>query len=375
MNKRDYYEVLGVEKTASQDEIKSAFRKLAKKYHPDVSKEPDAAEKFKEAQEAYAVLSDDAKRKQYDQFGHAAFDQNGGQGGFGGFQGGFEDFDFGDIFENIFGGGFGFQGQSSRGRSNRATKGPDSLLRMKLSFEEAVFGCSKEISIDVTEDCKECDGRGGFEEKSCERCHGSGTITSEQHTILGSFLSKTTCPECGGKGKTYARSCSACHGSGRIKTNKTLEVNVPSGIDNGDRLRLAGKGEVGRNGGPNGDLYLEFIVSEHEFFERDGDDIDLVVPLTMTEAILGCKKDIPTLYGNVKLSIPAGTENGDQQRLKGKGIKNDVEHRKGDMYVTMKVITPKKLSREQKQLIEKLSNTDLSDNEIKSFDKFVSKNQ
>lgn len=373
MDKKDYYEVLGVQKNASQDEIKSAFRKLAKKYHPDVSKEPDAEAKFKEIQEAYAVLSDEEKRKQYDQFGHAAFQggAGGAGGGFGGFD--FSGFSYDDIFDNIFG-GFGGFGGSSRRSSNRATKGNDSLVKMTLTFEEAVYGTKKEIELEVTETCDHCHGKGGFDETTCEHCHGSGTITSEQHTIFGSFLSKTTCPHCGGKGKSYKRKCSECNGTGKIRVEKELEIKVPAGVDTGNRLRLSGKGSVGTNGGPNGDLYIEFTVKEHEFYVRDEDDIYLEVPLTLTEAILGCKKEIPTLYGNVNLTVPSGSESGDKQRIKGKGIHNDSTHRKGDMYIVLKVITPKKLSKEQKRLIEMLDDTDLNDKEIDKFKRFVREN-
>ena len=373
MDKKDYYEVLGVSKSASQDEIKSAFRKLAKKYHPDVSKEPDAEAKFKEVQEAYAVLSDEEKRKQYDQFGHAAFQggAGGAGGGFGGFD--FSGFSYDDIFDNIFGGFGGFGGSSRRG-GNRATKGNDSLVKMTLTFEEAVYGTKKEIELEVTETCDECRGKGGFDETTCEHCHGSGTITSEQHTIFGSFLSKTTCPHCGGKGKSYKRKCSECNGTGKIRVEKELEIKVPAGVDTGNRLRLSGKGSAGTNGGPNGDLYIEFTVKDHEFYVRDEDDIYLEVPLTLTEAILGCKKEIPTLYGNVNLTVPAGSESGDKQRIKGKGIHNDSTRRKGDMYIVLKVVTPKKLSKEQKRLIEMLADTDLSDKELEKFTRFVKEN-
>ncbi len=369
MNKRDYYEVLGVDKNASEAEIKSAFRKLAKKYHPDVSKEENAAEKFKEAQEAYAVLSDEQRRKQYDQFGHAAFDNNGGMGGAGGFSGfDFSDFDFGDIFDNIFGGGFGFS--SGRNRT-RATRGSDRLMRMRLSFEEAVYGCSKDIALDLTENCDSCDGHGGFHEEVCSRCHGSGTITTEQRTILGAFMSKTTCPSCGGLGKSYKEKCSKCNGTGHIRSKKTISITVPSGIDTGNRLRVTGKGEPGENGGPSGDLYLEFVVDDHKLYQRDGNDIYLEVPITITEAILGCKKEIPTIHGNVTLTIPSGSDSGDKHRLKSKGIENKSTRRTGDMYVILKVKTPNKLSRDQKKLLDELSKTDLTDNEIKSFEKFV----
>lgn len=373
MNKKDYYEVLGVNKSASQDEIKSAFRKLAKKYHPDLNKDDPktAEEKFKEVQEAYSVLSDENKRKQYDQFGHAAFNGGAGAAGFGGFDA--SGFDFGDIFDNIFGGsGFGFN--SAKSAHNRASRGADQLMKIKLSFEEAVFGTTKDISLDVVDTCTECHGAGGFDETTCDRCHGSGTITSEQHTIFGSFLSKTTCPECAGKGKTYKRLCNNCRGKGRIKTTKTLSVTIPSGVDEGDRLRIAGKGNAGNNGGPNGDLYLEFIVSEHEYFVRDHDDVYIEVPITIAEAVLGCKKEVPTLDGNIKLTIPSGTDDGDKQRIKGKGINNSTDHHKGDLYYVIKLVTPKKLSREQKQLFEKLKDTNLEDSEIAKFNKFVKKN-
>lgn len=374
MDKKDYYEVLGVSKTASQDEIKSAFRKLAKKYHPDVSKEADAEAKFKEVQEAYAVLSDESKRKQYDQFGHAAF-QGGGAGGAGGGFGGFDfsGFDYGDIFDNIFGGMGGFGGTGRSGRS-RPTKGNDSLIKMKLTFEEAVFGTKKEIEIETIDECEECDGKGGFNETTCDKCHGSGTITSEQRTIFGTFLSKTTCPNCEGVGKTYKKKCTHCNGKGRLKVEKTLEVKVPAGVDTGNRLRLSGKGSAGTNGGPNGDLYIEFTVSDHEYYVRDGDDIYLETPITITEAILGTKKEVPTLYGNVVLTIPEGSESGDKHRIKGKGIQNDSSRRKGDMYIVLKVVTPKKISKDQKKIIEMLKSTDLSDSEIKKFEQFVKNN-
>ena len=376
MNKRDYYEVLGVSKSASQDEIKSAFRKLAKKYHPDVSKEPDAEAKFKEVQEAYAVLSDSDKRKQYDQFGHAAFEQGGaGQGGFGGGFSGFDfsGFDYGDIFDNIFDGIGGF---GRRNSSNRSRRGSDSLMGMKLTFLEAVFGCKKDISLDVIEECDNCNGKGGFGESTCDNCHGSGTVTSEQHTIFGSFLSKTTCSKCGGTGKTYERTCTSCHGTGRVKKTKKLEIKVPAGVDTGTRLKLSGKGDAGVNGGPNGDLYIEFTVSDHEYFVRDENDIYMEVPITITEAILGCKKEVPTLYGNVTLTIPAGSESGDKHRMRGKGIDNQTTRQKGDMYVVLKIVTPKKLSREQKKLLEELNKTNLNDdNDIKRYLKYVEKNK
>lgn len=380
-NKRDYYEVLGVSKNASDAEIKSAFRKLAKKYHPDLNKDdPSATEKFKEVQEAYEVLGDQQKRSQYDRFGHAGVSGSAGGAGFSGFGGGFSgfegaDFDFGDIFDNIFGGGFSSFGGSSRGSSqNRRNRGSDLLMRVDLSFEDAAYGTEKDFDLDVVEDCENCNGQGGFDSKSCDTCHGSGTITSEQHTILGSFLSKTTCPDCHGTGKTFKKTCPECHGKGKVKNHKTITVTVPSGIDTGDRLRVAGKGNAGSNGGDNGDLYLEFVVKEHEFFNRDGDDIYLELPLTIAEAILGCKKEVPTLYGNIQLTIPAGTASGEKQRIRGKGIDSKAHRTKGNMYVITKVVIPRKLSRAQKKLIEQLAETELEDREIDQFNKFTKRN-
>lgn len=367
-NKRDYYEVLGVDKNATEADIKSAFRKLAKKYHPDVSKEENAAEKFKEAQEAYAVLSDPEKRKQYDQFGHSAFNNNGGAGGFSGFEG----FDFGnmsDIFDDLFG-GMGFSG-SSRSRSrktNSPKKGNDILYRMTIDFEEAVYGTKKDVKIDVEENCSKCDGAGGFDSKTCQECHGSGTVTQEQRTIFGSFLSKTTCPYCHGSGTTFEKTCDECHGRGKVTNRKTITITVPAGIDTENRLRVSGKGGAGSNGGPNGDLYIEFTVRDHDFYHREDDDIYIELPLTITEAILGAKKDIPTLYGKVELTIPAGTQNGEKMRLRGKGVENVNTKRKGDMYVITKVIIPEKLTRDQKKLFEELSMTDLENNKyFKSY--------
>ena len=373
MNKRDYYEVLGVSKTATDAEIKSAFRKLAKKYHPDVSKEENAAEKFKEVQEAYAVLSDPEKRKKYDQFGHSAFQNNGsGAGGFQGFDG-FDFGDMGDIFDDILG-GFGFSSNSRRS-ANGPRKGNDVLYRMTISFDEAVHGCEKDIDLDTVDNCPNCHGEGGFNSKTCPECRGSGTISSEQRTMFGSFLSKTTCPECHGTGNIFEKKCPDCNGKGKIRKNKTITVTVPAGIDNGNRLRLTGKGEAGENGCRNGDLYLEFTVKEHDFYKRNEDDVYIDLPLTITEAVLGCIKEVPTIYGNVELTIPGGTQSLDKLRLRGKGIENVNTKRKGDMYAVVKVIMPEKLTKEQKSLFESLANTELDNSTvIKKYKKFLKDN-
>src|SRR5574344_1872409 len=341
MEKKDYYEVLGVSKTATQDEIKSAFRKLAKQYHPDINKSHDAPAKFKEAEEAYSVLSDESKRKQYDQFGHAAFNQ----GGMGGNQGGydFSDFDFGDIFGDIFGGAFsgGYGGRTS----NRPQKGRDSLKNIRLTFDEAVFGAKKDIEIDTVENCEYCDGNGGTDE--------------------------STCPECDGKGKIYAHTCTHCRGKGKIKVTKTIEVKIPAGVDNGMQLRVAGKGEAGSNGGPNGDLYLEFTVPEHPLFKRDGLDIYLTLPITISEAVLGCKKDIPTLYCNVRLTVPAGSTTNDKQRIRDKGIPDPNGYRKGDMDVVIKIDVPNRLSRDEKKVYEELKDIASESSEYKKIEGYL----
>ena len=384
--KRDFYEVLGISKGASEADIKSAFRKKAKELHPDLHKDdPHAEEKFKEVQEAYSVLSDENQRKMYDQNGHAGVSGHGpSTGGFGGAGGSYDfsgaGFDFGDIFDSIFGGagGSGFGGFSDfgGGRSSgpRVSRGSDILMRMDLTFEEAVFGCEKKFQIDVVENCDKCHGHGGFDKEECSTCHGKGTVTTKQQTILGAFMSTTTCPDCKGQGYTYKRRCTECGGKGKVKNNKKLTINIPAGINTGDRQRISGKGNPGANGGENGDLYIEFLVDEHDYFVRDNDDIYLEVPLTISEAVLGCKKSIPTLYGNVKLTVDAGTNSGDKERIRGKGVDNTYRKHKGDMYVIFKVYSPKKLSRDQKKLFEELEETDLDTDEIRKFNKFTKEN-
>ena len=375
MNKKDYYEVLGVSKTASDDEIKSAFRKLAKKYHPD-NKETGNAEKFKETQEAYEVLSDKTKRSQYDQFGHQAFNNNAGGGGYtystnmGGFD--FNDVNFDDIIDNLMGGGFGRR----RGKANREARGSDVSLSMKISFEDAVYGVEKEVELEHYVICDECNGKGGHNAESCKYCHGSGTVTEEQNTIFGSFMSRTICPYCKGAGHSFKDTCNKCRGKGIVKEKGIKKLKIPAGIDTGNQLKIAGYGMPGANGGDSGDAYIEFTVAPHVLYKRSKDDILLDVPITITDAVLGCKKDIPTLYGTVTLNINSGTNSGDKQRLKGKGVENPATKRKGDMIITLNIITPTRLDRSQKDLFNRLSDTDLeSSNEFNKFNDYMKKNK
>lgn len=379
MAKRDYYDVLGVDKSATDAEIKSAFRKLAKKYHPDLNKEADAADKFKEVQEAYDVLGDESKRKTYDQFGHAAFDQGaaggnpyGNYGGYGGFSGfdtsgfGFEDIDLGDLFSAAFGGGFG-----RKKRSNKPQKGEDVLYRMKISFKDAVFGSKKEVTMDLTEECDTCDGKGGFHEKKCSTCNGTGKITREQNSLFGTFMSQTTCPDCSGTGRAFENTCTDCKGKGYIKKRKTITVTIPAGVDTGTQIRIKGKGEAGLNGGPNGDIYVEFIVEEDEIFTRDDYDLYMHLPINISDAVLGCEMEVPTLNGNILLTIPSGSQNNDKLRVKGRGVPYLNSNKVGDLYIVLNIVIPTKIDRKQKKLFEELRETDLDNNDkIKKFKKY-----
>ena len=374
MNKKDYYEVLGVSKDASDTEIKSAFRKLAKKYHPDVSKEENAAEKFKEAQEAYAVLSDKEKRQKYDQFGHSAFDNN----GYGGFSG-FEDFDMSDILRDIFGGGFGFSsgGFSSFGGSrqsaNRATKGPDISVIFEMNFEEAAFGTETKVELNIDDVCDECDGHGGTGIKTCSACGGTGYVKEQQRSLFGAFITQRPCSTCGGTGETYTTKCSNCKGTGKKKVKKNIVVKVPAGVDTGDHLRVPNKGPAGENGGPNGDVYIEIKVNKHPLFKREDEDLFIELPLTITEAVLGCKKEVPTLDGSIILNIPAGSQSGDKHRIKGKGLKSPKGRATGDLYVILDVVIPNKLDRKQKKLFEELESTNLKTSKFDVYEKYLKK--
>ena len=355
-NKRDYYEVLGVNKGASEDEIKKAYRSLAKKYHPDMNPGDKTAEvKFKEVNEAYAVLSDSDKRAKYDSYGHAAFDPasggGGGYGGFGGFSGG--DFDFGDIFSSFFGGGGGYGGSSSR--ANMPREGDDVATRVSVSFEEAAFGCKKEVNFARIENCPDCSGSGAQSQsdiEKCPECNGLGRVTVRQQTMLGYMQTQRTCQRCSGRGKIIKNPCKNCNGKGRIRINKKLEVNIPSGIDDRQNIILRGQGSAGVNGGPSGDLIIEVKIKEHKIFTREGNNVYCEIPISFVEATLGAEIDVPILGGETeKYKIPDGTQSGTTFTFKGKGIPDINTKRKGDMIFKVAVETPKNLSSKQKDML------------------------
>jgi len=351
--KRDYYEVLGVPKNASDDEIKKAYRKLAMKYHPDRNQGDAAAgaeAKFKEAKEAYEMLSDGQKRAAYDQFGHAGVDPNmrGGMGGADGF-GGFAEA-FGDIFGDVFGGG------GRRGGGRQVFRGSDLSYAMEITLEEAAEGKEAQIRIPSWDDCGTCHGSGakpGTKPITCTTCHGAGAVQMRQ----GFFSVQQTCPQCRGTGKIIPEPCPTCHGQGKIKNNKTLEVKIPAGIDDGMRIRSTGNGEPGTNGGPPGDLYIEIRVKKHEVFERDGDDLHCVVPVSITTAALGGEIKVPTLTGMAAIDIPDGTQSGKQFRLRGKGIKGVRSSYPGDLYCHVRIETPVKLTEHQRKLLKELDDS------------------
>ena len=364
MAKRDFYEVLGVSKSASQDEIKSSYRKLAKKYHPDLNKEEGAEEKFKEVQEAYDVLSDENKRAQYDQFGHAAFDQNAGFGG-GGFSG-FQDVDLGDIFGSFFGGG---ARRSSQRRG--PTRGSDTLMQVRISFMDAINGKTIVVPVTYDETCSSCSGSGAENSSdivTCSECRGSGTVNAVQQTIFGTVQTQRTCPKCQGTGKEIRNKCSKCQGKGYNRVKRDIEVTIPAGINNGQQIRVPGKGERGLNGGPNGDLFIEINVASSKEFKRDGNDIHINVELSMVQAALGTNIEVDTVYGKVEVTVPAGTQNNQTLKLRGKGVK-DVRNPSiiGDQHIHIIVKTPTKLNEEQKKLLEKFLEIEESKSKNKSF--------
>jgi len=373
-NKRDYYEVLGIEKSASEDEIKKAYRRLAKKYHPDLNPGDAQAEKnFKEVNEAYSVLSDADKKAKYDQYGHAAFDPASGgfDGGFGGF-GGFDMGGFGDFFESFFGGGSFSQGGSRR---QTAEAGEDITVRLSIRFEEAAFGCQKEVTYNKIEACSSCSGSGaaqGSSAETCSTCHGAGQVRTTQRTILGMIQTMAACPNCNGKGKVIKNPCTACRGAGQVRIRKKLNVTIPAGIDDGQSIRLRSQGNVGRGGGPAGDLYVTVSVARHEIFVRQGNNITCDVPITFAEAALGGEITVPTLTGNTTYRIPEGTQTGTKFTIRGKGIQYVNARGAGDLIFTVIVETPKNLTDEQKELLVKFSG-DCGEGKYSRRDRFIDK--
>ncbi len=372
-SKRDYYEVLGVERNASDAEIKKAYRKVAKQYHPDVNKDDKSAEsKFKEANEAYEILSDPQKKARYDQYGHAGVDPNGFAGG----AGGFGDFDFGgigDIFESFFGGSGGF-GRSSRSK-NGPQKGSDLKYSMELSFEEAAFGIEREISINRMEACVTCSGSGakpGTNASTCQHCGGSGQVQVKQSTPFGQFVNVKTCDVCRGEGKVIANPCTVCNGKGKVKKSVKLKLNVPAGIDDGQTISLRGEGEPGTKGGPSGDLYVTIRVRQHAIFKRQGNDVICEMPITFVQAALGAELEVPTLDGKVRYTIPEGTQTGSVFRLKSKGIPFLRGNGRGDQYIKVEIDVPKKLNDRQKAILKEfadISGDDIHDQRKGFFEK------
>ena len=350
---RDLYEVLGLQKGASDDEIKKAYRKLAKKYHPDLNPgDKEAEKKMKEVNGAYEVLSDAEKKARYDQYGFAGIDPNyaGGAGG-GGF-GGFQDFDLGDIFGSMFGGGFG--GQQTR--HNGPRKGENLRITLQLTFEEAVFGCEKSVSVTRNESCKDCGGTGakkGTSPETCPVCRGSGQVQSTQRTPFGVFSSSSPCQNCKGTGKIIKEPCPSCKGEGRVRKTRTIRVKIPAGIDDGQTISLRGEGNGGAQGGPAGDLYVTVYVKEHKMFKRDGQDIILEMPISFAQAALGATLIVPTVDGKVQYDLPEGTQTGTVFRLRGSGVPSVNGRGRGDQYVKVNVEIPRNLNHEQKELLRK----------------------
>lgn len=368
-NKRDYYEVLGVSREAADADIKRAYRKLSKQYHPDINKESGADEKFKEITEAYEVLSDSQKRAAYDQYGHAATDPNfgagGGYGGYGGFGGGFSGFDFDDILGSFFGGAAG----GGARRANAAQKGNDLQYRVNLEFEEAIFGTEKTISYKRNQECHTCHGTGAKEGTSpvtCSKCHGSGAVQVERQTPFGRVMTQTVCDVCKGTGKEIKEKCTTCHGSGTENQEHSVKITVPAGVEDDQQMRVTGQGEAGRNGGPYGDLYVVFRVKPSDKFTRQGTEIFYTLPLTFAQVALGDEVKVPTVHGNVKLKIPAGTQTDTVFRLKGKGAPSLRGAINGDQHVTVKVVTPTKLTEKEKQLFKDLAS--VSGHDVKGHD-------
>jgi molecular chaperone DnaJ len=353
MAQRDYYEILGIPRGAPDSEIKSAFRRLARQYHPDVSQDPNAEERFKEINEAYAVLSDPEKRAAYDRFGHAGVQGAGGVPDW-------TTMDFSDIFEDLFGfGGFGF-GRSSRRARHAPRRGADLQYKVNLDFKEAIFGVEREIEITRDETCATCQGSGaepGTSPTRCSTCGGNGEVRQARQTILGSMVQVTTCPACGGKGEVITSPCHTCSGRGLTRNTLKKVINIPAGVDTGTQIRLAGEGQPGVNGGPTGNLYLVIQVRPHKFFRRRNDDIQLEVNVNIAQATLGAEVQIPTVDGDAWLKIPPGTQPGKVIRMRGKGVPHLRGNGRGDQLVIVNVGIPTSLSPEQRQLFEELADS------------------
>ena len=370
--KRDYYEVLGITKGASEDEIKKAYKKMARKYHPDLNPgDKEAEEKFKEVNEAYEVLSDPDKKARYDQYGHAGVDPNFGAGG-AGFDGSFDFGDLGDIFGSFFGGGFG---GGRRTNPNAPHRGESIRMSLAISFEEAAFGCEKEVTVDRMEQCGACHGSGcapGTSPEVCPDCHGSGQVQVRRQTPMGVFASTSPCPKCGGKGQIIHQPCKDCHGTGSARKRKTIQASIPAGIDNGQTISIRGQGNAGKNGGPAGDLLITITIRPHELFRREGTSVLCEAPITFAQAVLGAELVIPTIDGKVKYDLPEGTQSGTTFRLKGKGIPSINGHGRGDQYVTVYIETPRNLNKEQKEALRKFAET-MGDNNYEERKKFFKK--
>jgi len=355
--KRDYYEVLGVQKGASDDEIKRAYRKLAKANHPDLNPgDKEAEARFKEVNEAYEILSDREKRDRYDQFGHAGVDPNFGAGG-GGFDGGFDFGDLGDIFGSFFGGGFG---GGRRTNPNAPQRGESIRMSLILSFEEAAFGCEKAVTVERLEPCSSCQGSGcaeGTTPEVCPDCHGTGTVQVRRQTPMGVFATSSPCTRCGGQGKIIHQPCKECRGAGSVRQRRTIQASIPAGIDNGQTISIRGQGNAGKNGGPAGDLLITITVRPHEIFRREGTSVLCEAPITFAQAALGAELEIPTIDGKVKYDMPEGTQSGTTFRLKGKGIPAINGRGRGDQYVTVYIETPRNLTKEQKEALRKFAET------------------
>ena len=357
--KRDYYEVLGIQKGASEDEIKKAYKKLARKYHPDMNPgDKEAEEKFKEVNEANEVLSDPEKKARYDQFGFAGVDPSYGASAGGAYGGaGFDFGDLGDIFGSFFGGGFG---GGQRRNPNAPQRGESIRASVSVSFTDAAFGCEKSVTLERSEMCGTCKGNGcapGTTPEVCPDCHGTGTVQVRRQTPMGVFASNGPCRKCGGTGRLIHQPCPDCRGGGTVRKRKTIQVTIPAGIDHGQTISLRGQGNAGKNGGPAGDLLITVMVQPHDLFRRDGVDVFCEAPITFTQAVLGAELEIPTIDGKVKYSIPEGTQTGTVFRLKGKGIPVLNGRGRGDQYVTVTIETPRNLNKEQKEALRKFSET------------------